>query len=170
MIPSPQAVEPAHSHQRPIPSSNQRHDIELDYWVNKAGEQDEDLADNDKAEEAKDPSGVELPEEPGQPRSFMEEVEDWKVEEMSQLDQTTIDSQLTEELNKTDWLKLFAIRHVDAVEKEAIERGGWGRLDWAEFEVIVKKANAKRAESAYVDGQSVANLDFLSSWLEFCIP
>ncbi|KAI0549600.1 hypothetical protein F4679DRAFT_545797 [Xylaria curta] len=47
-------------------------------------------------------------------------------------------------------------------EKEAKERGGWGRLNYAEFEDIYR-------EHEFQDG-SKNRLAYLGSWIDFCIP
>ncbi|KAK3987013.1 hypothetical protein QBC44DRAFT_129269 [Cladorrhinum sp. PSN332] len=53
----------------------------------------------------------------------------------------------------TRWKKL------DLAEKEAKERGGWGRLNYVEFERIYKDEEA-----------SGSRLDYLGTWIDFCIP
>ncbi|TRX93808.1 hypothetical protein FHL15_005190 [Xylaria flabelliformis] len=47
-------------------------------------------------------------------------------------------------------------------EKEARERGGWGRLNYAEFEDIYR-------EHEFQEG-SKNRLAYLGSWIDFCIP
>jgi Ca2+-binding EF-hand superfamily protein len=56
-----------------------------------------------------------------------------------------------EQLDK--WLRL------NETEKQAIERGGWGRLDFSEFEKIYRSQEYKGNR-----------LDYLGSWIDFCIP
>ncbi|EFX03606.1 ef hand domain containing protein [Grosmannia clavigera kw1407] len=50
-------------------------------------------------------------------------------------------------------------KKLDLAEQEAAQRGGWGRLSYPEFEAIFK------AEEA-----SNNRLDYLGSWIDFCIP
>ncbi|EGS19255.1 putative calcium ion binding protein [Thermochaetoides thermophila DSM 1495] len=50
-------------------------------------------------------------------------------------------------------------KRLDLAEQEAKERGGWGRLDYAEFENIYRKQEAKGSR-----------MDFLGTWIDFCIP
>lgn len=50
-------------------------------------------------------------------------------------------------------------KQLDAEEEEAKARGGWGRLSYAEFEEIYK-----------LEEQSGSRLDYLGTWIDFCIP
>jgi len=50
-------------------------------------------------------------------------------------------------------------KRLDAAEREAQERGGWGKLSFDEFEAIY------RAEEVRSN-----RLDYLGSWIDFCIP
>ncbi|KAI0907203.1 hypothetical protein F4823DRAFT_603953 [Ustulina deusta] len=51
---------------------------------------------------------------------------------------------------------------LDEAEQEARERGGWGRLSYAEFEEIYR-------EHEFQDGLK-NRLAYLGSWIDFCIP
>ncbi|KAI0536092.1 hypothetical protein GGR58DRAFT_408900 [Xylaria digitata] len=51
---------------------------------------------------------------------------------------------------------------LDRAEQEARERGGWGRLSYAEFEEIYK-------EHEFQEGMK-NRLAYLGSWIDFCIP
>ncbi|KAI0976745.1 hypothetical protein F4678DRAFT_123139 [Xylaria arbuscula] len=51
---------------------------------------------------------------------------------------------------------------LDEAEQEARERGGWGRLNYAEFEEIYR-------EHEFQDGLK-NRLAYLGSWIDFCIP
>jgi len=54
---------------------------------------------------------------------------------------------------------LFEWKRLDAAEQEAKQRGGWGKLSYAEFKTI------------YTSEENNANrLDYLGSWIDFCIP
>ncbi|OLN92746.1 E3 ubiquitin-protein ligase HERC2 [Colletotrichum chlorophyti] len=54
---------------------------------------------------------------------------------------------------------LLEWKRLDLAEKEATERGGWGKLSFDEFEEIYKtQENAGN------------RLDYLGSWVDFCIP
>lgn len=50
-------------------------------------------------------------------------------------------------------------KKVDLAEQEAAARGGWGKLDYDEFEAIFKEEEA-----------CSNRLDYLGSWIDFCIP
>ncbi|EAQ93511.1 hypothetical protein CHGG_01746 [Chaetomium globosum CBS 148.51] len=50
-------------------------------------------------------------------------------------------------------------KRLDLAEEEAKARGGWGRLSFEEFERIYKGAEARGAR-----------LDYLGTWIDFCIP
>ncbi|KAK4042257.1 hypothetical protein C8A01DRAFT_14130 [Parachaetomium inaequale] len=50
-------------------------------------------------------------------------------------------------------------KRLDLAEEEAKARGGWGRLSYDEFERIYKSAEARGAR-----------LDYLGTWIDFCIP
>ncbi|KAL2125243.1 hypothetical protein VTJ04DRAFT_1608 [Mycothermus thermophilus] len=54
---------------------------------------------------------------------------------------------------------LLTWKRLDLAEKEARERGGWGRLNYEEFEKIYKAAEARGNR-----------LDYLGTWIDFCIP
>ncbi|KAL2271013.1 hypothetical protein VTJ83DRAFT_384 [Remersonia thermophila] len=54
---------------------------------------------------------------------------------------------------------LVTWKRLDLAEQEARARGGWGRLDYAEFERIYKAAEARGNR-----------LDYLGTWIDFCIP
>ncbi|KAI1413080.1 EF-hand [Hypoxylon sp. FL1857] len=57
---------------------------------------------------------------------------------------------------------LVAWKRLDLAEQEAAERGGWGRLSYEEFEEIYR-------EHEFQDS-SRNRLDYLGSWIDFCIP
>ncbi|KAH7027687.1 uncharacterized protein B0I36DRAFT_351192 [Microdochium trichocladiopsis] len=57
---------------------------------------------------------------------------------------------------------LVAWKRLDMAEDEARERGGWGRLSYEEFEEIYR-------EHEFADGGR-NRLDYLGSWIDFCIP
>ncbi len=48
---------------------------------------------------------------------------------------------------------------LDVAEKEATERHGWGKLSYDELEAIYKN-----------EEQHSIRLDYLGSWIDFCIP
>jgi Ca2+-binding EF-hand superfamily protein len=50
-------------------------------------------------------------------------------------------------------------KRLDLAEEEAKQRGGWGRLSYAEFERIYKSEEARGKR-----------LDYLGTWIDFCIP
>ncbi|KAK3489319.1 uncharacterized protein B0T23DRAFT_321330 [Neurospora hispaniola] len=50
-------------------------------------------------------------------------------------------------------------RFLDLAEKEAKERGGWGRLNYEEFETVWK-----------LEEEHGNRLDYLGTWIDFCIP
>jgi hypothetical protein len=58
---------------------------------------------------------------------------------------------------------LFELWRKEQYEKEAKERGGWGQLDCDEFLALVKEGLAN-------GGSKVASMEYLGSWIEFCIP
>ncbi len=49
-------------------------------------------------------------------------------------------------------------KRLDLAEEEARQRGGWGKLSFEEFEAI------------YKDEEQQDRLDYLGSWIDFCIP
>ncbi|KAI0006610.1 EF-hand [Xylariaceae sp. FL0662B] len=57
---------------------------------------------------------------------------------------------------------LLTWKRLDLAEQEARERGGWGRLSYQEFEEIYRNHEIQ-------DG-SRNRLDYLGSWIDFCIP
>lgn len=57
---------------------------------------------------------------------------------------------------------LVTWKRLDLAEQEARDRGGWGRLSYAEFEAIYR-------ELEFQDS-SRNRLDYLGSWIDFCIP
>jgi Ca2+-binding EF-hand superfamily protein len=56
---------------------------------------------------------------------------------------------------------LYKLWKCDRAEKEKERKGGWGRLDFEEFEVLVKE---------FVREGRGNQMDYLGSWIEFCIP
>ncbi|KAK6215188.1 hypothetical protein QIS74_08207 [Colletotrichum tabaci] len=54
---------------------------------------------------------------------------------------------------------LLEWKRLDLAEKQAADRGGWGKLSFEEFEEIYK--NQENAGN---------RLDYLGSWVDFCIP
>lgn len=50
-------------------------------------------------------------------------------------------------------------KRLDLAEKEARDRGGWGMLSFKEFEEIYK-----------AEEEQANRLDYLGSWIDFCIP
>lgn len=62
---------------------------------------------------------------------------------------------------KVDKKRLYSLWKHEKAIKEAEQRGGWGRLSFNEFEELVKK---------HVKGGRGNTMDYLGSWIEFCIP
>ena len=59
--------------------------------------------------------------------------------------------------------ELYRLWLCDKAADEAKKRNGWGRLDFAEFERVIKKHA--------VEGKPGFNeMDYLGSWIDFCIP
>jgi hypothetical protein len=54
---------------------------------------------------------------------------------------------------------LIQWRRLDLAEEEAKTRGGWGRLNYDEFERAYKAADARGTR-----------MDYLGTWVDFCIP
>ncbi|PMD31576.1 hypothetical protein L207DRAFT_519349 [Hyaloscypha variabilis F] len=57
--------------------------------------------------------------------------------------------------------KLYKLWKLELAAKEAESMGGWGRLNFKEFETKVKQL--------FVEGKG-NQMDYLGSWIEFCIP
>lgn len=72
---------------------------------------------------------------------------------------------IRKEFEKIDWQVLYELREMDAIEKQAEARGGWGRLNWEEFEQVIKGEDASPLNET-----SRRMMDWLGSWIEFCIP
>lgn len=58
-------------------------------------------------------------------------------------------------------VELYELWQMDRASKEAEVAGGWGRLGYEEFE--------KRVRRAVGEGRG-SQMDYLGSWIEFCIP
>lgn len=56
---------------------------------------------------------------------------------------------------------LFKLWKCDQAEREKEARGGWGRLDFEEFEKVVRR---------FKKDERGNQMDYLGSWIEFCIP
>ena len=56
---------------------------------------------------------------------------------------------------------MFKLWKCDRAEQEKEARGGWGRLNFEEFEGV-----ARRFKKVDRGNQ----MDYLGSWIEFCIP
>ncbi len=54
---------------------------------------------------------------------------------------------------------LMEWKRLDLAEEEARRRGGWGKLSYDEFEAIYKSQDSDSNR-----------LDYLGSWIDFCIP
>lgn len=68
----------------------------------------------------------------------------------------------SEEMDKgISQAKLYELWKLDREVKEAKNRGGWGRLNFAEFHAKVKKSTKEGRGN---------QMDYLGSWLDFCIP
>jgi Ca2+-binding EF-hand superfamily protein len=70
------------------------------------------------------------------------------------LDHDDFESSMAEEEPTAE--EMYEYRFYDHTEAEARERGGWARMNFAEFEAAVKGKGNK--------------FDYLGSWIEFCIP
>jgi Ca2+-binding EF-hand superfamily protein len=57
--------------------------------------------------------------------------------------------------------RLYQLWKCDRAAKEALERGGWARLNFVEFETLVKRFSKEGKAN---------QMDYLGSWIEFCIP
>ncbi|EPE06212.1 ef hand domain-containing protein [Ophiostoma piceae UAMH 11346] len=55
--------------------------------------------------------------------------------------------------------ELVRWKRLDMAEREAHVRGGWGKLSYSEFEAIFRREELKNNR-----------LDYLGSWIDFCIP
>ncbi|KAK2073847.1 hypothetical protein P8C59_008093 [Phyllachora maydis] len=55
--------------------------------------------------------------------------------------------------------QLIAWKRLDMADQEAMQRGGWGRLSYQEFEEIYK-----------VEEGEGNRIDYLGSWIDFCLP
>jgi hypothetical protein len=73
---------------------------------------------------------------------------------------------LQKEFTEVGWKALYELREMEALEKQAEARGGWGRLSWEEFEQAIKGEDAL----PLTEPSKRAMMDFLGSWIEFCIP
>jgi hypothetical protein len=73
---------------------------------------------------------------------------------------------IRKEFTGVDWKELYELREMEALEKQAERRCGWGRLSWEEFEQIIKGEDAL----PLTEPSRRAMMDFLGSWIEFCIP
>ncbi|KAH8594681.1 hypothetical protein B0O99DRAFT_513479 [Bisporella sp. PMI_857] len=56
---------------------------------------------------------------------------------------------------------LLRLRQLDRAEQETEERGGWGKLSFAEFEEAVK---------GHINAGKAHTVDYLGSWIDFCVP
>ena len=63
--------------------------------------------------------------------------------------------------NTPDKEQLYRLWKCDRAEKEKERKGGWGRLDFEEFESAVR---------GFVREGRGNQMDYLGSWIEFCIP
>jgi len=57
--------------------------------------------------------------------------------------------------------KLYKLWKCDQATKEAEKRGGWGRMNFEEFEKKVK---------TFLKEGKINQMDYLGSWIDFCIP
>ncbi|RKF62195.1 putative ef hand domain-containing protein [Golovinomyces cichoracearum] len=62
--------------------------------------------------------------------------------------------------------RLLRYQICDQAANEAEQRGGWGRLNFQEFEQAVKVEIYKEKTGKYI----TPRMDYLGSWIEFCIP
>ncbi|CAK7268401.1 hypothetical protein SEPCBS119000_003044 [Sporothrix epigloea] len=63
------------------------------------------------------------------------------------------------DVSEPDHDTLLRWKQLDLAEREAKTRGGWGKLNYDEFEAIFKQEEL-----------SSNRLDYLGSWIDFCIP
>ncbi|POS83315.1 hypothetical protein EPUL_006692 [Erysiphe pulchra] len=54
--------------------------------------------------------------------------------------------------------------------KEAERRGGWGKLNYKEFEIRVKGEMEKDKSKGQYSERNTPRMDYLGSWIEYCIP
>jgi len=57
--------------------------------------------------------------------------------------------------------RLYQLWTYDRAAKDAEKRGGWGRLNYQEFQTMVKR---------FIKEGKGNQMDYLGSWIEFCIP
>ncbi|CAD6499663.1 BgTH12-03771 [Blumeria graminis f. sp. triticale] len=73
-----------------------------------------------------------------------------------------------EGISKTNLLRLWKC---EKAANEANERGGWGRLDYREFEAsVMEELSRDKGKKSARDSDNPARMDYLGSWIEFCIP
>jgi Ca2+-binding EF-hand superfamily protein len=94
-------------------------------------------------------------------------------ENLSKLRQSSmeeIDEEFRDEMQNADWMVLYKLREDEMCTDEANYRKGWGRLDWEEFERTVKECEDIMAAKGLNGRGRGRSLDYLGSWIEFCIP
>jgi hypothetical protein len=72
-----------------------------------------------------------------------------------------LDGKNETEGDKPDEALLYLLWDMDRAAKEAERQGGWGRLNFEEFERKVK-ASVREGKGN--------QMDYLGSWIDFCIP
>lgn len=103
---------------------------------------------------------------------------------------TSIPSGTKHALSTFNWMYLYSLRQLEEVEIRARERGGWARIDFGEFESVLKmkdkhwKREREREEKKTgrkgLAGRSNARIreresemermaEYLGSWIELCI-
>ena len=68
---------------------------------------------------------------------------------------------LSENDTTLDRESLYKLWKCDQAEREKEVRGGWGRLDFDEFDTVVRRFRVEERGN---------QMDYLGSWIEFCIP
>lgn len=67
--------------------------------------------------------------------------------------------------------KLLKLWQCEKAAEEAEQRGGWGKLNFREFEDAVKGAiETEKSARDLRDLENPPRMDYLGSWIEFCIP
>ncbi|KAI9732750.1 MAG: hypothetical protein M1818_007484 [Claussenomyces sp. TS43310] len=94
-----------------------------------------------------------------------------KKSTLSQMELNGMDKGILAEFHSHDWMDLYDLYQSELCELEAKMRNGWGRLTWTEFEPVVKeKEKETRERTGFMGESSGKGMDYLGSWIEFCIP
>jgi hypothetical protein len=140
-----------------LPAGRNAVEIETEIEIIHEDEEEEDTSVSElESEDDRDPTLPQFRPNSDEEREFPQWCEWYPI---TRQDSTPSEHEESEPEDEPSLLTLHQWKRLSIAEARAIERGGWGKLSLDEFEGIYKNQE-----------QQGNRLEYLGSWIDFCIP